>query len=107
MYSIMKASIALLALSVCLVAEDKFEYWPGASYDAGVPTVRQVSGHHPGDRVTRPEDIVKYMEALAAARPRQMRVFDYGKTWEGRRPIYCVVSSGADIPRLHPTPAGM
>jgi len=107
MYSTMKASIALLAISVCLVAEDKFEYWPGASYDPGVPTVRQVSGHHPGDRVTRPEEIVKYIEALAAARPRQMRVFDYGKTWEGRRLIYCIVSSEANVRRLDEIRSGM
>jgi hypothetical protein len=82
----MKASLCLLALGVSLLAQDKpdkFEYWPGASYDPTVPTEKQVAGHDPGDRVTRPEDIVKYMEALAAARPHQMRVFDYGKTWEG------------------------
>ncbi len=100
----MKSSIILLALSVSLAAQDKFEYWPGASYDPGVPTEKQVIGHDPGDRVTRPQDIVKYMEALAAARPHQMRVLDYGKTWEGRRLIYCAVSSEANIKRLDEIP---
>jgi len=103
----MKSSIILLALSVSLAAQDKFEYWPGASYDPGVPTEKQVIGHDPGDRVTRPQDIVKYMEALAAARPHQMRVLDYGKTWEGRRLIYCAVSSEANIKRLDEIRAGM
>jgi hypothetical protein len=47
------------------------------------------------------------MEALAAARPNQMRVFDYGKTWEGRRLIYCALSSEANIRRLDEIRAGM
>jgi zinc carboxypeptidase len=106
----MKASLCWLAISVSLLAQgrvDKFEYWPGASYDPSVPTEQQVIGHDPGNRVTRPEDIVKYMEALAAARPHQMRVFDYGKTWEGRRLIYCAVSSEANIRRLDEIRGGM
>lgn len=94
----MKASMALLALAVSLVAQDRFEYWPGASYDPGVPTEKQVSGHSPGERITRPEDMVRYMEALAAARPRQMRVFDYGKTWEAGVPdTVHVMASGRAI----------
>src|SRR5260370_33133197 len=106
----MKAPLCLLAMSVSLLAQDKhdkFEGWSGASSDATVPTEKQVLGHDPGDRVTRAEDIVKYMEALAAARPHQMRVFDYGKTWEGRRLIYCAVSSDANIRRLDEIRAGM
>jgi hypothetical protein len=106
----MKVFLCSLAIGVSLLAQDKpdkFEYWPGASYDAGVPTEKQVTGHDPGERVTRPEDIVKYMEALAAARPHLMRVFDYGKTWEGRRLIYAVVSSEANIRRLDEIRAGM
>jgi hypothetical protein len=110
MLLLMKASLYWLAISVSLLAQgrvDKFEYWPGASYDPSVPTEKQVIGHDPGNRVTRPEDIVKYMEALAAARPHQMRVFDYGKTWEGRRLIYCAVSSEANIRRLDEIRGGM
>ena len=98
---------SLLAICFCLSAQDKFEFWPGASYDPSVPTEKQVLGHDPGDRVSSPEEIVKYMEALAAARPRQMRVFDYAKTWEGRRLIYCALSSEANLRRLDEIRAGM
>ncbi len=103
----MKACLALFAISVSVLAQDKFEYWPGASYDPNIPTEKQVLGHDPGERVSSPEEIVKYMEALAAARPHQMRVFDYAKTWEGRRLIYCVVSSEANIRRLDEIRSGM
>src|SRR5215470_692429 len=99
----MKASLCLLAISVSLLAQDKpdkFEYWPGASYDPTIPTEKHVIGHDAGERVTRPEDIVRYLEALAAACPHQMRVFDYGKTWEGRRLIYCAISSESNMRRL-------
>ena len=103
----MRLFIAFLAINVSLIAQDRFEYWPGATYDAGVPTEKQVLGRDAGERISTPEEIVRYMEALAAARPRQMRVFDYGKTWEGRRLIYCVVSSEANIRRLDEIRAGM
>ena len=107
----MRLFIALLALAVSLAtplaAQDRFDYWPGATYDPGVPTEEQVLGRDPGQRISTPEEIVRYMEALAAARPRQMRVFDYGKTWEGRRLIYCVVASEANIRRLDEIRAGM
>ena len=106
----MKTCLCLLAIGVSLLAQEKqasFEYWPGASYDPSVPTEKAVIGHDPGERVTRPEDIVKYMEALAASRPRRMRVFDYGKTWEGRRLIYCAISAEANLQRLDEIRAGM
>src|SRR5437016_360925 len=82
----MKTFLAIFAIGVSLIAQDKFEYWPG---------------------VSSPEEIVKYMEALAAARPHQMRVVDYAKTWEGRRLVYCVLSSEANIRRLDEIRAGM
>ncbi len=107
----MRFSIVLFILAALfalpLAAQDHFDYWPGATYDPGVPTEKQVLGRDPGQRISTPEEIVRYMEALAAARPRQMRVFDYGKTWEGRRLIYCVVASEANLRRLDEIRTGM
>src|SRR5215469_10388002 len=103
----MKFCLTFLLSALCLCADAKFEYWPGAAYDPSVPVEKQVIGHDPGERVSSPEEIVRYMEALAAARPKQMRVFDYGKTWEGRRLIYAAVGSEANIRRLDDIRAGM
>ena len=93
--------IAFLLLTGSVYAQSKFEYWPGAVYDPSVPTAHKVLGYDLGDRVSPPDDVVKYMEALAAANPTRMKVWDYGKTWEGRRLIYAAIGSVSNIKRLN------
>jgi len=44
--------------------------------------------------------IVRYMEALAAAAPNRLKMFDYGETWEGRKLIYAALGSEANIRKL-------
>ncbi len=91
------ASFVLFALSA---AAQKFEFWPGAQYDPAIPTIQKVLGHEAGIRIAPHADIVRYFEALAAASPNRVRLFEYAKTWEGRRLIYVIVSSEANIKKL-------
>lgn len=98
---------AFLALAIGAFGQTKFEYWPGTVYDPGVPTHKQALGYDAGDRISSPEAIVKYLEALAAARPDRVKLRDYGRTWEGRRLVYAVVGSAANIRRLDEIKAGM
>ncbi len=92
-------SVLLLAIAP-LYAQKPFEFWPGTSYDSKIPTFHQVLGYDAGDRVTSSEGIVRYMQALAAAAPNRLKVFEYGETWEGRKLIYAAVGSEANIRRL-------
>jgi hypothetical protein len=94
-----RLSVLLLAVAP-LYAQKPFEFWPGTSYDSKIPTFRQVLGYDAGDRVTSHAGIVRYMEALAAAAPNRLKVFDYGETWEGRKLIYAALGSEANIRRL-------
>jgi len=94
-----RLSVLLLAIAP-LYAQKPFEFWPGTSYDSKIPTFRQVLGYDAGDRVTSHAGIVRYMEALAAAAPNRLKVFDYGETWEGRKLIYAALGSEANIRRL-------
>ncbi|MDQ6675671.1 MAG: M14 family metallopeptidase [Acidobacteriota bacterium] len=103
----MHRAAILLAISFPLFAQSKFEYWPGTSYDPGVPTMRKVAGYEIGERISPHAEIVAYMEALAAAEPRRMKVFEYGQTWEGRKLIYAVIGSEANIRRLSEIKEGM
>jgi Zinc carboxypeptidase len=73
---------------------------PGVSYDQAIPTPQQVLGYAFGQEISRHADIRRYMEALAAAAPDRMRLFDYGRSWEGRRLYYAVIGSPAAIARL-------
>jgi hypothetical protein len=88
-------------------AQSKFEYWPGAAYDPAVPTMRKVLGYDAGGRITSHANIVRYMEALAAAEPTRMKIYEYGQTWEGRKLIYAVIGSPENIRRLNEIKSGL
>ena len=92
--------VVILVAALPGAAQPRFEYWPGISYDPKIPTVRQVLGYETGDRVSSHAAILKYVEALAAAAPSRMKIFDYGQTWEGRRLVYAAVGSETTIGSL-------
>src|ERR1700730_4633059 len=95
-------TIFVLPVMLCatISAQTRFEFWPGTNYDSKIPTVRQVLGYDPGDRVTSHAGIVRYLEALTAAAPNHIRMFDYGETWEGRKLVYAAVTSEANLRKL-------
>lgn len=97
----------LFALPLLALAQPGFEYWPSASYDPAIPTARSVLGYDVGDRVSSHANLIRYMEALAAAAPQRMKLFDYAKTWEGRKLVYAAIGSEANIKRLPEIRAAM
>jgi hypothetical protein len=88
------------ALALPAFAEPKPEFWPGAAYDPSIPTQKQVLGYEPGERISSHANLLKYLEALAAAAPARMKIFDYAKTWENRRLVYAVIGSEANMRRI-------
>ncbi len=96
----MKSFVVLAALALTACAQTRFEYWAGAKYDPDIPTEKTVLRRDPGERISSHSEIVRYMEALAAAVPTRMKIFTYGETWEHRRLIYGVIGSEANIARL-------
>lgn len=97
MHRILLPAIALLTLPAA--AQTRFEFWPDAQYDASIPTQEKVLGYGPGERIAPHADIVKYFDALAAAAPARIKIVEYGKTWEGRKLIYAIVGSEANLRR--------
>jgi len=88
---------------------------PGVtSYDPDIPTPQDVIGHEVGTMHTRPEQVVRYFEALAAASPR-VTLGEHGRTWEGRPLVHAIVAAeGADVEaarqanaRLSDAPSGV
>jgi putative intracellular protease/amidase len=96
----------LFLLASTLAAAPGFEYWPGANYDPRIPTFRAVLGHDPGERITQPEGIVRYLRALEGA-SRRIKVFEYGESWERRKLVFAAVGSEANIRRLDEIRSGM
>lgn len=83
------------------------EFWPGTTYDPAIPTLQKVAGYAHGERISWHANIVRYFETLAAAQPARIKVWEYAKTWEGRRLIYAAVGSEANIKRLAEIKAAM
>ncbi len=69
--------------------------------DPRVPTPLQVLGYVPGTlgRLTRVADVNRYFRALAAATPR-VRVFDAGRSDEGREMIAVAIADSATLASL-------
>ncbi len=84
-----------------------FEYWPGAEYDASIPTMKEILGYHPGERITSHAGLMKYLEALESAVPDQVRILEYARSWEGRALVYAFVGSPERIGSLEAVSEGM
>ncbi len=87
----------VMLLAQTSMAQDAF--WPGVSYDSGVPTMEQVLGHAPGERIVSHFEMLQYLDALVASRSGQIQVHEYARTWEGRSLVYAVVGSETNMAR--------
>ena len=103
----MRIPVLLAGLLALPLFSQQFEFWPGAQYDSAIPTVKQVLGHGPGERIPPPEEIQRYFAALAKAAPERVRLHEYAKSWEGRPLIYVVIASAENIKRLDEIKASM
>ena len=101
------AVFALLPLVVSAQQAKPFQYWPGTQYDGTIPTPRQVLGYEFGDRITWSGNVVRYFDTLASAVPARMKVWDYAKSWEGRRLVYGVIGSEGNMKKLPEIQAAM
>ncbi|MEO6212224.1 MAG: M14 family metallopeptidase [Vicinamibacterales bacterium] len=80
---------------------------PGIQYDPAVPTLKAIAGHAPGEEITTPEQIGKYLDALAKAAPDRTRLVEYAKSWEGRPLHYLLIGSRERIAKLDEIRRGM
>jgi len=94
------ATAIVLAGAAWPAAAQEALFWPGATYDPGIPTVRQVLGHESGTEITPPDQIGVYFQALQAAAPTRARLFEYARTWEGRPLWLMVIGSPERIAKL-------
>lgn len=90
-----------------VTAQNNFQYWPNADYDPAIPTVEEVLGYQPGERITWHDDAIRYFEALAAAAPERMSITEYAQSWEGRELIYAVLSAPENMAQIAEIQSGM
>ena len=80
---------------------------PGVRYDPAIPTLQQVTGHEVGDAITSPDEIVRYLQALAGAAPDRTVLFEYARTWEGRPLFMLAIGAPARMSRLDEIKSGL
>ena len=90
--------VVLLVLSTSTLAAQGLA--PSTTYDPAIPTLEAVVGHKPGDAITTPDQIGRYLEALAQAAPDRTRLVQYATSWEGRPLQYLLIGSAERIARL-------
>jgi hypothetical protein len=94
---------SLLISFVCsftLLANNAEKMWPGSEYDNSIPTFADVLGYDVGEKITHYGDMLRYFEALERAAPKQIKLFEYGRTWEGRKLIYVAIGKSDVIDNL-------
>ncbi len=96
--------LALLLLA-CSTASAQIQ--TGVTYDPAIPALETVVGHKPGDAITTPDAIARYLEALAKAAPERTRLVKYATTWEGRPLHYLMIGSAQRMARLDDVRRGM
>jgi hypothetical protein len=94
----MLKAIALAAL--IQVPAPNQELAPGTRYDASIPTLEQVAGHGLREEITPPDQVIAYLEALAASAPERTELMRTGETWEGRATVMLVIGSPERMARL-------
>lgn len=90
---------SMMLFSGAVVAVQSVPQWPVTDYDT-TPDIEEILGYPAGSRISSPEQIAEYFEALAEARSDRIQLFDYGETWQGRRLFYAVISSPQNLANL-------
>lgn len=83
------------------------EFAPGVRYDASIPTMKMVLGHEPGERVTTPEEIGRYLRALRDAAPDRTRLIRYGESWERRELQALIIGNAERMGQIDEVKAGL
>jgi hypothetical protein len=103
----LSAWLASAVIAAAASQASAIEPWPGARYDPAVPALASVVGHDHGAELTAPEDLNRYLAALAAAAPERTRLVEYAHSWEGRPLQYLAISAPRHIAALEAVRAGM
>ncbi|MXW69368.1 MAG: peptidase, partial [Acidimicrobiia bacterium] len=101
------AAAVLLCLASAGFAQDEFRFWTDDDYDPAIPSIEQVLGYAPGERITWHRDAIRYFEALAEAAPDRVQIVEYAQSWQERELIYVALSSADNLDRIEDVKAGM
>jgi len=76
------------------------DFLPGTDYDAEAPAFSQVLGYDAGERISSPDNVRRWFDALEASYPDRIRIFPYATSWEGRELFYAVIGTAERLSNL-------
>ncbi len=82
------------------LAGKPFDFFANGPYDPAVPNPEAILGYAIGQRHTVYRDQERVVLGIAEKAKKTVRVFDYGKSWEGRPLRVVAISNSANIDRL-------
>lgn len=97
----------IVSLALVTVLASAAPVSPDTRYDPAVPTLKDVVGHELGERISTPDQIVRYFKALAAAVPDRTQLVTYATSEEGRPLVVLAVGSAERMTRLEEVQAGL
>jgi len=98
---------SFFGMSNLALAKQDLGLWPNTQYEQAIPTHTQVLGYAVGERITSHADMLRFFDALEKAAPKRIKVFEYARSWEGRKLIYAVIGSPENIAKLDEFAADM
>src|SRR5882757_3388372 len=104
----MKTRVLVFAAFVCLVfaqissgqVEEKFDFYARGDYRPNVPRPQSILRYDVGDFHTTYAQMERVIEAIAAAAPDRVKIYDIGQTNEHRMQHLIAISSPENIARI-------
>lgn len=94
------ALLALLFLFALNGALANNALWPSVSYDPNIPGHSQSLGYPVGEKISSHGEMLLFFERLQKAAPDRLRIFEYGRSWEGRKLVYIVIGNPQNMANL-------
>ncbi|BDI60249.1 M14 family zinc carboxypeptidase [Qipengyuania nanhaisediminis] len=94
------ASLSVLAALVLRPVSAQAQSFLDGEFDPAIPTLSEVVGHAPGERITSPEEANRYLRALVKAAPERARMVRYATSWEGRPLHYLLFTAPQNMARI-------
>jgi Zinc carboxypeptidase len=99
------AVVCAVALVGTMAAAQRFEFFPGGTYDSKIPTPESVLGYPIGSYHTSYAGLERWLDAIRGTD--RVRIVRYGESVEKRRLYLIIISSPANLARLDAIRASM
>jgi Zinc carboxypeptidase len=106
----LRTSLSVLLLLIVFsktTSSQTFEYLPGAKYDPSIPTLKQITGHAWGEKITMHHEMERYARALEQSSGGRLKAIKYGETWEGKALYYFVIGSAQNLSSIDTIKTGI